>query len=112
MDYILRCAQVGSGLMLTLSHDYTDKLQGTYPDVFYASVYADVKDNALKTVKDYSEFYNKVKGAEISDYQVISKSLCKTVFSNGVSVYVNYSDNDITSGDVTVPAKSYVYKQG
>lgn len=111
-DYILRCAQVGSGLMLTLSYDYTDKLQGTYPDMFYASVYADVKDNALKTVKDYSEFYNKVKGAEISDYQVISKSLCKTVFSNGVSVYVNYSDNDITSGDVTVPAKSYVYKQG
>ena len=44
--------------------------------------------------------------------QVINEKVRKTVFDNGVTVYVNYGETEYTDGAVKVPARDYITVKG
>lgn len=110
-EVLLHCAETGSGLLYTVSNEYNEKLRGVTPDVFYATDFKDIKDDMLKQVSDYEEYFETVKNASIVDYEILDNGLRKTIFSSGTIVYVNFSDGVINSPQGQVPAMSFIYSK-
>ena len=50
--------------------------------------------------------------AEIIGHKKLQEDVYRTTFSNGVAVYVNYLDREVTADGIAVPAKDFVYKEG
>ena len=113
-DILLSSVESGCGLTYSLIGEYDTNLISSAQNVFYGSVYWDevigggVRDDIISTVAEYKDYFESVKGASISDHEIINENVRKTTFDNGVSVYVNYSDTDFETADGVVAAGSYI----
>lgn len=90
---ILRAAETGTGLSFTLISNYDTSLVGSRYTDFYGASFENNRELICNAAQQMSDLYRAVSGAEIlhnSDYK--TPQVRKTVFSNGVAVYVNYSD--------------------
>ena len=72
------------------------------------SVYRDNKDDITQTVSDTSAYLNSVKNVAISSHSLLTYDVHKTVFENGVTIYVNYGAKEAAADGVTVAAMDYV----
>ncbi len=104
----LKAMETGSGLSFMLSNDYSADTVLNKHTVFYATVYEDNIDLIDSMLKESKAYLNAVKSAKITSHSYVTATATKTVFDNGVKVYVNYSDNDITVENVKVPANDFV----
>ena len=53
---------------------------------------------------DYADYYKAISGQTISDHKLITDDVRCTTYSNGVKIYVNYSEDDYQSADGVVKA--------
>ena len=85
----------------------------TKDDVFFAE-YRLWKDEVATYYNKYNEFYQLVKDATITNHEIIDRNNDYRVvtYSNGVKVYLNYSDEAATIDGTKVEALSYVIKEG
>ncbi len=104
----LKAMETGTGLSFMLANDYSADTVLNGHTVFYATVYEDNVDLIDSLLKESKAYLNAVKSAKITAHSNVTATATKTVFDNGVSVYVNYSDNDITVENVKVPANDFV----
>ena len=72
----------------------------------------DFKKALVDTVKANQDYFNSIKGAEISDYTVVNEEVRITKFNNGVYVVVNYGDTDYESAYGIVKANGYITGKG
>ena len=113
-EILLKSIESGTGLTYTLIGEYDTNLVSSNQNVFYGSVYWDevigkgVRDDIVKTVAEYKEYFELVNGASISDHEIVADGVNKTTFDNGIGVYVNYSDYDFATEDGTVAAGGYL----
>ena len=106
----LKAIETGSSLSFSLCDEWnTDLTASVYSD-FQFCVYDIWKDRIAEMYNSARDYIASVKDAEIKEHTYINENLVKTVFSNGVTVYVNYSDADIKAEGVTVPANSFINK--
>lgn len=102
------CAvESGMGINYNVIYDGSDKIVGTEYENLYDSNYKKWINVALKDYNDYKEILEKIKGCAIVGHQYISDEFVKTEYDNGISVYVNYSNVDKTSNNITVKAQNY-----
>ena len=87
----------------------TDLTASVYSD-FQFCVYDIWKDRISEMYNSSKDYLASVKDAEITEHVYLRENLVKTVFSNGVTVYVNYSDSDVNAEGVTVPAGGFITK--
>lgn len=104
----LKAIECGSGLCFSICADVPSGLKHTVHSAFAASRYASVKDELLSYMDEASNFLASVGSSSISMHNS-NGSLAHTVFSNGVEVYVNYSDTALDTPIGTVGARSFVY---
>ena len=115
---LLTAAETGLGLTYSLISDYDTNLVSSAQNVFYGSLYWDdtiergVKTDIIDTVSGYKAYFESVKDAKIAEHEVINEKVRKTVFDNGVTVYVNYGETEYTDGAVKVPARDYITVKG
>ena len=109
---ILKAAEAGTGLAYTINKNYSTKLLDSSQNMLYATYYSGVKNRIISQVKEYIEFYNLIKDSTIKEHTVLANGLRKTVYENGVTVYVNYTENTLSDGEITVNANSYKVKEG
>lgn len=118
---------------LNLSSDYVHsylKMIETGENPYFSFMYA--SNDALKKVnlESYSLSYrewladaailyknakpvlDKTCSARITDHQRLSDAVSKTVYDNGVIVYVNYSDQKVSVDGIVVEGLSYITGQG
>lgn len=109
---VLRAVESGTGLSYTLISHYDKALMTAEQTVYHSAVFKGVSDNLYKTVNSYSEYFNLIKNTAIKEHTILENGLRKTVFENGVTVYVNYSDNALKCEQGTVNRNSYIYSKG
>ena len=63
-------------------------------------------------VKKNKNYYNAIANSSIVDHEIVSETVRKTVFDNGVTVYVNYGQQSAETPVGTVNALSYVFTKG
>ncbi len=109
--HLLKTVETGAGLSYTVINKYYNEFIDYNGYYFYGSLYSDIKDGMLATYASLKDYYAAVNGAEIVSHTILASGLRETVFSNGVKVYVNYTDESITapSGE-SVEACGYVWE--
>ena len=109
-EQVLKNIEGGVGLGYTLIKNYENEFI-EYPGYyFFGSNYADVKDSIIETYAELKDYYAAINKATIVDHNILGEGFRETVFSNGVKVYVNYTDEDVTAPNgKTVSANGYYF---
>jgi len=74
---------------------------------YFATTYANWRDSAVEVYGQVNDALCHVQGAEMIYHEALENGLRKVTYDNGVIIYVNYSDEDITQDGITVPAMDY-----
>lgn len=111
-DTLLTCIESGMAPSYTVVGNYENELRNSNHSFIYGSVYENQKSNMVDTVKANQDYFNSIKGAEISDYTVVNEDVRITKFNNGVYVVVNYGDTDYESEYGIVKANGYITGKG
>lgn len=103
---LLQAAETGSSLLFSLMYETNDVLYETELQI-NASYYEAWLEAAGMCWQSLEGLLERVSESEIIDHQILSDTLRKTVYDNGISVYVNYGHEDITIEGVAVEARSF-----
>ena len=58
--------------------------------------------------RTYAKYYEKIGNSKIKSHKIHENGLRETVFENGVSVFVNYSETELSCEAGTVSAESFL----
>lgn len=112
-EALLKAAESGCGLTYTLIENYNTDILTSDPNAFYGAVYEDNVEDIKEDIEQYQAAFDAVSNQAIVEHNLLSDTLRQTVYSNGVTIYVNYADSDSVLNDGSiVPAKSFVMKGG
>lgn len=106
-EAVLRSLESGIGFGFTLSYQYDVKLLDTIHAAYFGGTYADNEATIRDLADEFGAYYRAIDGQKIKSHTVFANDVRKTVFENGVTVYVNYSDQEQTAENITVPAFGY-----
>ncbi|HEX3076730.1 MAG TPA: DUF5696 domain-containing protein, partial [Lachnospiraceae bacterium] len=106
-DMILKSAETGAGLSYTFMKEPTSTLQDSNYTEFYGADYDTWKEEAYRIYSRYEEEMGHCFNQYITDYERIEDGITSTSYEDGTKVYVNYTDQDYTVGNITVLAHDY-----
>jgi hypothetical protein len=90
-----------------LTKESSAKLDDTALQYIYCSQY----DNLEEAVNVYYNFVNEslkqVAGQSIENREIVSEGVSKVTYSNGKTIYVNYTNVDVTVDGIEVPKKGH-----
>lgn len=110
-DYAkLKAVEYGVSPSFVLGKDPSVTLKYTSFYDQYGILYSGNKLDIINTVNETKPYYDLIKGSEIIFHDRISENLTKTVFDNGIEVYVNYSNEKCSVDQIEIEANSFVYK--
>lgn len=106
-DYLLRCIESQSSPSFTLIYQNADVLKSTDYSGYY-----NVDFNINK--EDFVSYYNYVKtaldgvvGVPIAEHDRLSTNVVRIRYENGVQLYINYGESEVTVDGHTIEAQSY-----
>ncbi len=105
---VLKAVEGGCGLTYTVIGNYSQALLDIKSKYFYNSLFSDICDDIISDTKHLSEYYEKIDGAHIIHHEILGGGLRRTVYDNGVTVYVNYSDSVAVTDFGDVPSGGYL----
>ena len=107
-EIILKCAESGIGISYTVIKNFTGELRKEV-NCYENSCYDDLKPAIAEDYSRIKDLYDKVKNEKIVNHTIADYGLHKTTFSNGISVYTNFSDKKYETAIGTVEAYSFVF---
>lgn len=108
-EMLLRTVEYGVSPTFLLMTAQRDALQDTDYQQYYSLCWEDWEQkigNILEELKALDGVF----GQRITDHKKLGAEVYATSFANGTVVYVNYGQEDVTVGDVTIPALGFVRK--
>lgn len=108
-DAYLDAVATGMTLQFTLTNDLHDALRFENDTAYITSQYSQWKEDIATMVQESAALHDKVGNQSIKRYE-IKDGVSKTVFANGVTVYVNYTDKPVKTPFGKVAAQSFVYR--
>ena len=106
----LKAIETGSGLSFELIGSYYQELRKQNMRGLHAALYSDNAKIIEQYVNESKDYLTSVAGAKITNHQYVTNDVTKTVFDNGVTVYVNFGDTDYVSEFGTVKAQGFLNK--
>ncbi len=105
---ILLAAECGNSITYTVTHSSSTELFDSFSSIFYGSVFDGISEDIIKNVNSYKDTFKSIKNAKITDHCILENGLRKTVFDNGITIYVNFTKKSIVQNGLTVDAEGYV----
>ena len=106
---VLKAAETGCGLLYTVSNNYSSKFRLADSD-FAKSLYSDNKEKIVSDCKELCEFLSKVSNTCVKEHTILSNGVNQTVFENGVTVIVNYTNDAVETALGVVESKGFVFQ--
>lgn len=103
----LQSVSTGSGLCWSICAEGGKGSGDNYANAGYYSEYGLVKDDIEKYVGRASELLKAVEGCTIVGYEIVSEDVRVTEFSNGVTVTVNFSDEEYKTENGSIAAEDF-----
>ena len=100
----LQAIETGSSMLYTICYKYGNEFTLSPFKGIYGSQYSDNKEVILKYAEQYKSLYADISGQTIVDHEFITEDVRVTTYSNGVKVYVNYSNTEYKTADGMVAA--------
>ncbi|SFS05216.1 DUF5696 domain-containing protein [Anaeromicropila populeti] len=105
--YFLELVETGIYPSFYLTWEDPVKLLYTNSCDVYSSKYSVYKDEIIDYYQKLKEVNEAVKGAYITEHEKMSSGVTIVSYSNGIKIYVNYSEQQKTEEGVSVEAMSY-----
>ena len=100
----LMALEGGASMLFSIYENYSDTATLSYHKDIYGGSYAGNKDKIIAAATDYADYYKAISGQAIDNHQLITDDVRLTTYSNGVKIYVNYSEDDYQTADGLVKA--------
>ena len=107
-DVFLHAIEGGMGIGYTVISNWNNLLINSQNISFYNCVYSDLEQEISVNALKIADYLKKTEGSKIKSHSVLSSGLRETVFENGVTAYVNYSDTALASPAGEVAAHDYL----
>lgn len=105
----LKLIETGSSVYYLLGYESNSLINNTVLfDHLYTFQYDLWMSDLQETYLSVNEALEGTIGHSIESHETIQDGLVKVVYENGITIYVNYTDNDIEIDGLTVTAKNYV----
>lgn len=108
MHTLLFSIATGAKIKITASALNSSELKATAYVDYYNTCWSDMKDDVINECKFAGAAVKVTAGKELLSFEYICDSVSKSVFSDGITVYVNYSETDQTVNGKTVPSENYL----
>jgi len=111
-EEFLNAVEYGAGLNFTLMNADGKILQESDYTGYYGASYASWGEKAIEMIIRYQADMKGLNQQKIVNHEILESDVRVTEYENGTKVYVNYTDEDVSTDGVTVPARDYVVKGG
>lgn len=109
---LLRSIELGAAPHFSWSYEPSSKLKYTHFDDMYATHYQDWYDQAVSLYKEVNRVLSPVQNAQIVNHIRHQEGVVEVQYSNGISIYVNYTDMPVSVHGFTVGAGQYGIEGG
>lgn len=103
---VLQMIETGSAPHYVFTEQPSSRMKNTGMNHFYATTYDVWKGEAVEIYNRVNDALKYVTGAEMTGHEISGK-VRKVTYSNGVTIYINYSDEAESMDGKTIPAMSY-----
>ena len=104
----LYAIESGTGIGYSVNANWDNTLINSQNVYLYNRVYSDLENDIVGYTLKISDYLKKVDGAAVKSHIVLDNGLRETVFENGVTAYVNYTDTALRSPAGDVAAHDYL----
>ncbi len=104
----LNAVETGMGLNYTLIANYDKDLVSAKDNVYFNSLYSDVKDNIKLDVDRYKTLFDRIANVKINKHYILENDVRATEYENGITVYVNYGETAAETPAGSVKAKDFL----
>ena len=109
---ILKMIEYGMYPSFMLMDADNTELYKTPLEEYYSLNFVDWKETVMQVYDTVNAALSAVEGSEIVDYKVLKVGVIRIDYSNDTAIFVNYTDSDFVSGNVTVPSEGYSVERG
>lgn len=106
-EYFLKLVETGVAPSFLITKESPEVFQNTNSNWIYSSEYDKYEEQIIDYYNKLKAVNDKVKGEYIVNHEKLDSNVSITTYSNGVKVYVNFSDVDVTVDGMTIEAESY-----
>ncbi|MDO5326331.1 MAG: DUF5696 domain-containing protein [Clostridia bacterium] len=78
---------------------------------YFSTQYEGALSEAARLYQAYDAFYQKVKNAQIMKHEILSSSLRKVTYDNGIILYLNYGKTEAQADGIAVSAQGYAVRE-
>lgn len=110
-EYFLKLVETGIYPSFYLTYENPSELIYTNSSDVYTSQYSVYRQQILDYYSELKEINELTKGSLITGHEINDKGITVVTYDNGVKIYINYSESDISLEGVNVPALSYVVER-
>lgn len=110
-DLLLRAVEAGVSPAFTLTATMDIELAGSQESMYFGVVYEGNKSLITDTIRQVADYITAIGDAAIISHTIVEDGLTRTVFSNGVTVYVNRTDLEQMADGLIVAANSFQFIQ-
>lgn len=108
----LYCMETGASPFYAGMYASPETLIETDFSHLYSMHYKDWTKAAAQDYQEFAAVYGKLFDEEITAHERLAPSVYRTTFSNGTSIYINYSDARVSVDGMTIEAMDYEVKEG
>jgi len=110
--YMLKLIETGTYPAYRFIAGHASQLKGTDFDNLYSAEFGLWADEVVKQYTDLNKALAQVSGHPITGHERLSEGVYRTVFSGGITVIVNYTDEAVTVDGSRVAGLGYLVQSG
>jgi len=105
---VLRSVETGSGIHFVWTYNDNSILKDTAFTNYYSVNYLDWIDKAAQTYDDVNKVLKEVTNQAIVKHEQLQDDLYRTIYENGISIIVNYSNSEVEFEGKKIDAGSFI----
>ncbi len=108
----LKWIEFGSLPYFYVTYESALNLRDTWNSTLFSSTWSDWKYIITDTYNEFRTNLSCVYGKQMTEHKIVSDTVSRVTYENGVKIYVNYADTEAVADGITIPAKGYVVTGG
>lgn len=104
---VLNLIETGASPHFVFTYEDSTNMKYTGLNRYYATTYSTWKELAVSVYTQVNEVLKYVNGAMIIEHEILDEGVKKVSYSNGVTIYVNESNQEVQVGTIVLEPLSY-----
>ena len=107
-ERLLQMVDFGVNPSYLISEQISALLRFTYSNRFFTTAYSDFAEEMVRVYEFLSTAYQATQGAGVTARSMLATGVSRIQYDHGVTIYVNYRNQDITIDGVSIPRMDFL----